>query len=176
MKPIATAYDWILPDPVQRSVKNSLDNLNVVRRLTNNLLQTKFTGAGREAARFTINSTIGVAGLFDVAKEGFGIEQSDEDTGQTLGTYGVGSGPYLVLPFLPVTTVRDGVGMIADAAMNPLIFVAPIGATLGIFTTNTINERSLNLDKYERVEETVVDLYGAVRDAYLQSRAAKIRQ
>ena len=176
LKPIATAYDWILPDPVQRSVKSSIDNLNVVRRLTNNLLQTKFTGAGREAARFTINSTIGVAGLFDVAKEGFGIEQSDEDTGQTLGTYGVGSGPYLVLPFLPVTTVRDGVGMIADAAMNPLIFVAPIGATLGIFTTNTINERSLNLDKYERVEETVVDLYGAVRDAYLQSRAAKIRQ
>ena len=176
LKPIATGYDWLLPGPVQRSVKNAVDNLNVVRRLTNNLLQIKFAGAAQEAARFTINSTIGVAGLFDVAKEGFGIEQSDEDTGQTLGYYGVGQGPYLVLPLLPVTTLRDGVGMIADAAMNPLIFVAPIGATLGIFTTNTVNDRSLNLDKYERVEETVVDLYGAVRDAYLQRREAKIKE
>ena len=176
LKTIATGYDWLLPDPVQKSVKNSIDNLNVVRRLTNNLLQGKVAGAGKETARFTINSTIGVAGLFDVAREGFGIAQSDEDTGQTLGYYGVGPGPYLVLPFLPVTTVRDGIGMIADAAMNPLTFVAPIGATLGIFTTNTVNDRSLNLDKYERVEESVIDLYGAVRDAYLQRREAKIKE
>lgn len=176
LKPIATGYDWVLPDPAQRSLGNAFDNLDVVRRLTNSILQLKFTGAGREAARFTINSTIGIAGLLDVAKEGFGIEQSNEDTGQTLGTYGVGPGPYLVLPFLPVTTVRDGIGMIADAAMNPATYFFPIGATLGITGENTVNERSLNLDRYEQVQESVVDFYGAVRDAYLQNREGKIKE
>ena len=176
LKPIATGYDWLLPDAAQRSVKNSLDNLNVVRRLTNNLLQGKGDGAAREAARFTINSTIGVAGLFDVAKDSFGIKQSDEDTGQTLGSYGVGPGPYLVLPFLPVTTVRDGIGLIADAAMNPATYFFPIGVTLGIAGETTVNERSLNLGRYEQVEESVIDLYGAVRDAYLQNREAKIKE
>ena len=116
LKPLGTVWDTIFPDPVQRSIHNALDNLGVVPRLTNNLLQLKFAGAGREVARFTINSTVGVAGLFDVAKNGLGIEQSSEDTGQTLGVYGVGPGPYLVLPFLPGMTVRDGFGFAADLA------------------------------------------------------------
>lgn len=181
LKPVATAWDWALPDPVQRSIKNLIENVDVLRRLVNNVLQLKFEGAGREVARFTINSTIGVAGLFDVAKDGFGIEQSDEDTGQTLGVYGVGPGPYLVLPFLPVTTVRDGIGSVVDAALNPLNYVLPIvagvgGATAGIYATNAVNERSLNLDKFERVEETVLDLYSAVRNGYLQRRAAAIKE
>jgi phospholipid-binding lipoprotein MlaA len=153
-----------------------LDNLGVVPRLTNSLLQLKFAGAGREVARFTINSTVGVAGLFDVAKDGFGIEQSDEDTGQTLGVYGVGPGPYLVLPFLPVMTVRDGLGLAADVAMNPLNYFIPAGATLGIYGTDAVNERSLNLSTFERVEESAIDLYGAIRDGYLQRREAAIKE
>lgn len=176
LKPVATAWDAVLPDMVQRSLKNALDNLNVVRRLVNNLFQFKLNGAGREVARFTINSTIGVAGLFDVAKDGFGIEQSDEDTGQTLGVYGVGPGPYLILPLLPPMTVRDGFGLVADGAMNPLNYFIPIGATLGISGTNAVNERSLNLETFERVEETTIDLYSAVRNAYLQRRAAAIKE
>lgn len=176
LKPIATAYDAVLPDMVQRSIKNAMENLAVVRRLTNNLLQLKLIGAGKEVARFTINSTIGLAGLFDVAKEGFGIEASDEDTGQTLGVYGLGPGPYLILPFLPVMTVRDGVGLLADGAMNPLNYFIPFGATAGIYGTNAVNERSLNLERFETVEESVVDLYGAVRNAYLQRRAAAIKE
>lgn len=176
LKPVATVYDALLPDPVQRSIRNALDNLAVVRRLANNILQLKLAGTGRELARFTINSTIGVAGLFDVAKDGLGIEQSDEDTGQTLGVYGVGPGPYLILPFLPPLTVRDGIGLAADGAMNPLNYFIPFAATAGIYGTDAINERSLNLDKFERVEETVVDLYSAVRNAYLQRRAAAIRE
>ena len=176
LKPIATVWDVVLPDPAQRSVHNALDNLGVVRRLTNNLLQFKWTGAGREIARFTINSTLGVAGLFDVAKNGFGIQQSDEDTGQTLGVYGLGPGPYLVLPFLPVMTVRDGFGFAADAAMNPLNYFIPTGATLGIYGTDAVNERSLNLTTFEQVEESVIDLYSAVRDGYLQSREAAIKE
>ena len=176
LKPVAVVWDALLPDPVQRSLRNALDNLAVVRRLVNNILQLKAEGTGRELARFTINSTIGVAGLFDVAKDGFGIQQSDEDTGQTLGVYGVGPGPYLILPFLPPMTVRDGFGLAADGAMNPLNYFIPFAATAGIYGTSAVNERSLNLDKFEKVEETVVDLYSAVRNAYLQRRAAAIKE
>jgi phospholipid-binding lipoprotein MlaA len=176
LKPVATAWDFILPNVAQRCLANAFDNIDVVRRLTNNLLQLKFAGAGREVSRFAINSTLGVAGLFDVAKNQLGIEPSNEDTGQTFGVYGVGPGPYLVLPLLPVLTVRDGFGLLADTAMNPLNWVLPIGATLGIYGTDVVNDRSLNLDTFERVEESVIDLYGAVRSAYLERRAAAIRE
>jgi len=181
LKPIATGYDRVLPNPVQIGVKNAIDNVDVVRRLVNNVLQLKFGGAGRELARFTINSTIGVAGLIDVAKLGFGIEESDEDTGQTLGVYGVEPGPYLVLPFSPPMTVRDGFGYLVDRALNPLLYVSifvdgggPVSP--GVFTLNAINERSLNLGKFEAIERDTVDLYAAVRDGYLQSRAASIQK
>jgi len=176
LKPIATAWDFVLPNRVQQGVHNMFDNLAVVRRVVNNLLQAKFRGAGTETVRFTINSTIGLVGFFDVAKDGFGLEQSDEDTGQTFGAWGAGPGPYLVLPFLPPLTVRDGIGYVFDAAMTPYIYFIPWYANLGGTTTNTVNERSLNLDRFERVAETTVDLYGAVRNAYLQRRAAAIRQ
>ena len=176
LKPIATAWDFVFPDPVQKGVHNAFDNLAVVRRVVNNALQLKMVGTAKEVARFGINSTLGVVGLFDVARDGFGIEQSDEDTGQTFGVWGIGPGPYLVLPFLPPLTVRDGVGYAFDSAMTPYIYFLPWYATMGGNATNIVNERSLNLDRFERVEESTVDLYGAVRNAYLQRRAAAIRQ
>jgi phospholipid-binding lipoprotein MlaA len=176
LKPVATAWDFLLPDLVQKSVQNFFDNLAVVRRVVNNTLQGKMTGAATELARFSINSTIGVGGLFDVAKLGFGIEQSDEDTGQTLGVWGVGPGPYLVLPLLPPLTVRDGIGFAFDAAMTPYTYFIPWWASFAGTGTNVVNERSLNLDRFERVAETTVDLYSAVRNAYLQRRAAAIKQ
>jgi phospholipid-binding lipoprotein MlaA len=176
LKPVATAWDFLLPDLVQKSVQNFFDNLAVVRRVVNNTLQGKLTGAATELARFSINSTIGVAGFFDVAKLGFGIEQSDEDTGQTFGVWGVGPGPYLVLPFLPPLTVRDGIGFAFDAAMTPYTYFIPWWASFAGTGTNVVNERSLNLDRFERVAETTVDLYSAVRNAYLQRRAAAIKQ
>jgi phospholipid-binding lipoprotein MlaA len=176
LKPVATAWDFILPNPVQKGIHNVFDNLDVVRRVVNNALQLKFAGAAKEAARFTINSTIGIVGFFDVAKEGFGIEQSDQDMGLTLGVWGVGPGPFLVLPFLPPLTVRDGIGYAVDTAMTPYIYFIPWYASIGGTATNMVNERSLNLDRFERVAESTVDLYGAVRNAYLQRRAAAIRQ
>lgn len=176
LKPLATGWDFVLPDPVQRGVHNFFDNLAVVRRVVNNTLQLKLTGAATELARFTINSTVGVVGFFDVAKDAFGIEQRDEDTGQTFGVWGMGPGPYLVLPFLPPLTVRDGVGYAFDAAMTPYIYFIPWWGNFAGTATNTVNERSLNLDRFERVAESTVDLYGAVRNAYLQRRAAAIKQ
>lgn len=176
LKPLATAWDFVLPDPVQTGFHNFFDNLAVVRRVVNNTLQLKLTGAGTELTRFTINSTLGLAGFFDVARDGFGIHQRDEDTGQTFGTWGIGPGPYLVLPFLPPLTVRDGIGYAFDVAMTPYIYFLPWYGNLGGTATNTVNERSLNLDRFERVAESTVDLYGAVRNAYLQRRAAAIRE
>lgn len=176
LKPVATAWNFVLPDPVQKGIHNAFDNLAVVRRVVNNALQLKFAGTAKEVARFGINSTIGVVGFFDVAKDGFGIEQSDEDTGQTFGVWGMGPGPYLILPFLPPLTIRDGIGYAFDVAMTPYIYFIPWYASLGGTATNVVNERSMNLDRYERVEESTVDLYSAVRNAYLQRRAAAIRQ
>jgi phospholipid-binding lipoprotein MlaA len=176
LKPVATAWDFIFPDPVQRGVHNFFDNLAVVRRVVNNTLQLKLTGASTELARFTINSTVGLVGFFDVAKDAFGIEQKDEDTGQTFGVWGMGPGPYLILPFLPPLTVRDGIGYAFDAAMTPYTYFIPWWGTVAGTATNTVNERSLNLDRFERVAESTVDLYGAVRNGYLQRRAAAIKQ
>ncbi len=176
VKPAGTAWNAVMPNAVQRGIRNVFENAAVVRRLVNNLLQAKFGGAGREVARFTINSTIGVAGLFDVAKDGFGIQQSDEDTGQTFGVWGMGPGPYLVLPFLPPLDVRDGIGYAFDIAMTPYTYFIPWYATIGIDATYIVNERALNLDRYQQVEETVIDLYSAVRDGYLQRREAAIKE
>ena len=176
LKPAATAWDFLLPDPLQRGIYNIFDNLAVVRRVVNNTLQAKFSGAGTELARFTINSTIGLVGFFDVARDAFGIQQRDEDTGQTFGVWGMRPGPYLVLPFLPPLTIRDGIGYAFDTAMTPYIYFIPWYANAGLTATSTINERSLNLDRFERVAESTIDLYGAVRNAYLQRRAAAIRQ
>ena len=176
LKPAATAWDFLLPDPVQRGVSNLFDNLAVVRRVVNNALQLKFAGAGKEVARFAINSTVGIVGLLDVARDGFGIEQSDEDMGQTFGRWGAPPGPYVVLPLLPPLTVRDGIGYAIDSVMTPYTYFLPWYANLGGNAVNIVNERSLNLDRFERVAEGTVDLYSAVRNAYLQRRAAAIRQ
>ncbi|MBI4488265.1 MAG: VacJ family lipoprotein [Deltaproteobacteria bacterium] len=186
LKPLAQAWDFALPGVARRSLRNAVDNTNVLPRLVNSLAQGKWPGAGREAARFTINSTVGVAGLFDIAKDGFGIEKSDEDTGQTLGFYGVGTGPYLVLPFFPPLDVRDGVGAVVDGAMNPVNYLIPFaaeadggttaGTLIGIAFLDAVNRRSLDLKFYEGVEETVIDLYSAVRNGYLQKREAKIKE
>lgn len=176
VKPVATVWDALLPNLVRRSLRNAFDNLLVVRRAVNSLLQLKPGGAGREVLRFAVNSTFGIGGLFDVAKDGSSIPPSDEDMGQTFGVWGAGSGPYLILPLLPPMTVRDGIGMAIDGAMNPLGYFIPIGATFGIYGTDAVNDRSLNLELFERVEETTIDLYGAVRNAYFQRRAAAIRE
>jgi phospholipid-binding lipoprotein MlaA len=176
LKPVATGWDFIFPDPVQRGIHNIFDNLAVVRRVVNNSLQLKFAGAATELARFSINSTIGLVGFFDVAKDAFGIEQKDEDTGQTFGVWGMGPGPYLVLPLLPPLTVRDGVGYAFDIAMTPYTYFIPWWGSIAGTATNGVNERSLNLDRFERVAESTVDLYGAVRNGYLQRRAAAVKQ
>lgn len=175
LKPVATAWDKVLPDEVQQGFSNAYDNVTMPRRFVNNALQGKFKKASDEAFRFLFNSIFGIAGFIDVAKAA-GLEKSEADTGQTLGKWGVGPGPYLVLPFLPPLTARDAVGLAADVAMNPLSFAAPLAASFGKAGGEAVNTRSENLELYESVEESTVDLYSAVRNAYLQRRQQAIEK
>jgi phospholipid-binding lipoprotein MlaA len=145
------------------------------RRLVNNLLQGNVPGAGRELARFFINTTMGVGGFFEAASE-VGLDPRDKDTGQTFGVYGVGPGPYLVLPFLPPLTVRDGIGFGLDAALDPLLYVSPFAASAGRRGGTVVNDRALNLERFESVEEATLDLYSAVRNAYLSQRQRAIAE
>ena len=193
LKPVAKGYNFVMPDLVQVGLSNMISNLRFAPRFLNNVFQGKIKGAGIEMGRFLINSTVGLAGFFDLAKH-VDLVTPDEDFGQTLGFYGVKPGPYLVLPLLPPFTVRDFVGYVGDVFLNPINWlVVPIievnnvpsviahrnRMTSSIIQTGTrvgevINERSRNLEKYQGVEEATLDLYAAVRNAYLQNRARAI--
>jgi len=195
LKPVAKGYDFIIPDFVQVGISNMFDNIRFAPRLLNNVFQGKIKGAGIEAGRFLLNSTVGLAGFIDVAT-GIDLVTPDEDTGQTLGVYGVKPGPYLVLPFLPPFTVRDLAGYVGDVFLNPVNWlVAPIievnnvpsaiahknrtttsFVQIGARVGEIVNERSRNLEKFQGVEEATLDLYTAVRNAYLQQRAKAIRE
>jgi phospholipid-binding lipoprotein MlaA len=145
------------------------------RRFTNNLLQVRPIGAGREVARFLVNTTAGVGGLFDVASLVY-LDKSDADTGQTLALYGLGGGPYLVLPTMPPLTLRDAVGRTADGMLDPLGYFLPFIANQARSIVSAVNERSLNLKLFADVEDSVLDLYSAARNGYLQRRQAFVRQ
>ncbi|HXD97959.1 MAG TPA: VacJ family lipoprotein [Candidatus Acidoferrum sp.] len=176
-KPAARAYMFVMPEPWQVLISNGFDNINFVPRLVNSLLQGKWGGAGRELSRFLINSTAGVGGLFDPAKDFWGIQKSREDFGQTLGVWGSGPGPYLVLPFMEPLNVRDGIGKAVDGLMDPLSYVLPfIWDRLAMKIGDAINERALNYDLFQGFEESVIDMYSAVRHGYLQRRQQLIKE
>jgi len=176
LKPVATGWGKVLPDVAKRGLDRAFDNLGMPRRLVNNLLQARFRGAGREVARFGVNTTVGVVGFLDVARAQLHIEKSDADTGQTLGVYGFGQGPYLVLPTLRPLTVRDGIGYGVDGLLDPFGYVTPFFATMGTSIVKQVNERSLNLKVFQDVEDSVLDLYSAVRNGYLQRRRRSVEE
>jgi phospholipid-binding lipoprotein MlaA len=196
IKPVAQVYEKLMPDALERGIDNFSHNARFGPRLINNLLQLKMKGTAIELSRFLINSTLGVAGFFDPAKHWFGLDTPDEDMGQTLGVYGVPPGPYVVLPLLPPLTVRDFVGLLLDFGADPVNYLVfptfevrdwpsviahtrrdtTTIAQLGTRTEELVNTRSLTLEKFHGVEEATVDLYSAVRNAYLQKRAKAIRE
>src|SRR5438034_4336624 len=176
LKPVATGWGKVLPDVGKRGLDRAFDNLGMPKRLVNSLLQGRLRGAGRELARFGVNTTVGVVGFLDVARVQLHIEKSDADTGQTLGVYGLGAGPYLVLPTLQPLTVRDGIGYGVDGLLDPFGYVTPFFATAGVSIVKQINERSLNLEVFQDVEDSVFELYSAVRNGYLQRRHRSIEE
>jgi phospholipid-binding lipoprotein MlaA len=177
LKPAARAYRFVMPEPWQVLIANGFDNINFVPRMVNSLLQAKWGGAGRELGRFLINSTAGIGGLFDPAKDYWGIQKSREDFGQTLCTWGAGPGPYLIVPLMEPLTVRDGIGKAVDGFMDPLSYVLPFfWDRLGMKAGDILNDRALNYDLFQGFEESVIDLYSAVRHGYLQRRQALCKE
>jgi phospholipid-binding lipoprotein MlaA len=173
LKPVATVWAKI-PDPVRHGLANAFHNLAMPKRLVNEVFQARFQEAGSEVTRLLLNTTVGVAGFVDVASR-VGLKESDADTGQTLGVYGAGPGPYLVVPLLPPLTVRDGIGYAIDSLLDPLSwFVTPFGADFGRAAGKTVNERAADLKLYQDVEDASLDLYAAVRNGYLQRRQKSI--
>jgi phospholipid-binding lipoprotein MlaA len=176
LKPVARGYRAVVPERVQIMIANGFDNIAFVPRVVNSLLQGKVEGALREVSRFLVNSTLGFGGLFDAGKAA-GLEPSKEDFGQTLGVWGVGPGPYLVLPLMPPMTVRDGIGRGVDGAMDPLSYVLPfIWERLVMKVGETVNDRALNYELFQGVEETTLDLYSSVRHFYLKRREQQIKE
>ena len=176
LKPVAQVYRLIVPEPFEILIANVFDNAAFVPRAGNSLLQAKWGGAARELGRFLINSTLGIGGLFDAAKY-WGIEKSREDFGQTLGVWGFPPGPYLVLPLMEPMTIRDGIGRGVDAAMNPLTWVGPTWwMSLAMRAVDMVNDRALNIELFQGLEESVVDLYSAVRNGYLRRREQMIKE
>jgi len=185
LQPVSNGYIAITHKEVRKSVDRFFENLYFPKRCINNLLQGKFSFALEETGRFLINSTIGILGLFDPAKSEFGLESHNEDFGQTLGFYGVGSGPHIVLPLFGPSNLRDMLSMYPDVIVSPID--SSVGTERKDYTLSTtyleymairslqiINKTSLNMDKYDKMRDDAVDLYPYLRDIYEQRRAKEI--
>lgn len=163
LKPVADGYKFITPNFMQTGVTNFFNNLKGINVVLNDLLQGKFEQSASDLGRFTTNSTIGLLGLFDVATD-LGLQQNVEDFGQTLAVWGVNQGPYLVLPVLGPTTLRDGGGIVLDKAANPGSYVPGTGIIEGI------NERANAEGALNFIDEAALDPYVFTRESFLQYR------
>jgi phospholipid-binding lipoprotein MlaA len=178
LKPFAGYYHTALPQFAQDGVRNAMRNLHSPTIFANDMFQGSFNRGGDTAARFFINSTIGLGGLFDVA-DSFGLKYHDEDFGQTLGWYKVGEGPYLMLPVLGPTNPRDVTGRVVDYALDPLTWV---GYIYNVGWINTVrggleglDTRARNMQAIEELQKGSVDFYATIRSLYRQHRNDAIR-
>lgn len=172
-KPLAHGYKYVVPEGIRGIFSSFYENIKAPIRIINNLLQGEPKFAAIELAKFFINSTLGVGGLRDCAKECFGIEGRYADFGQTLGKYGVGFGFYLVIPFLGPSSPRDGIGWLADWTLRPTTYVSTewfSAESVGLYVHEKVNDTSFHLGEYEMIKEAAIDPYLAMRDAYVQYR------
>ncbi|MEW6206249.1 MAG: VacJ family lipoprotein [Pseudomonadota bacterium] len=174
VKPVAQGYDRVTPPEVKMVVRNFFSNLDDVRVAVNNLLQGKPKDAGSDITRFALNTTIGIVGFADVATE-LGFQKNDEDFGQTLGVWGVGQGPYLILPFLGPSTLRDGSARFVSASLDPLYHYDNVRARNSLVLLSAVSARARLLPATDLVERVALDQYAFVRDAYLKRRASLVR-
>ncbi|MEO7056480.1 MAG: VacJ family lipoprotein [Caldimonas sp.] len=173
LKPVATAYTNVVPQPVRRGVGNFFGNFADAWSAINNILQGKFIAASEDATRVGANTLFGLFGILDVAAE-MGIERHYEDFGQTLGRYGVGAGAYIVLPILGPSTVRDTAAMPLDRLASPPAFFEGTATQLGLATLQIVNTRSGLLGATRVIDDIALDRYTFVRDAYLQRRRSLV--
>ena len=169
LKPAAEIYQGLTPSLVRTGVSNVFANLNDVTVALNNLLQGKFSEGASDLGRIVINSIAGLLGIFDVATP-VGLEKHNEDFGQTLGYWGVGDGPYLVLPFFGPSNPRDAVGLVGDYFTNPVSYINSDEVRYSLTGLRIVSKRAELLGASNVLETAALDKYTFVRDAYLQRR------
>ena len=171
LKPIAQGYQWVTPQFLQDGVHNIFQNLGDVTNLANNILQLKPHAAGVDTARLIVNTTFGLGGFFDVGTK-MGLQRNDEDFGQTLGYWGVGSGPYVMLPLLGPSTVRDALGKYPDTYTEPYRYVNHVPTRNTTRGVDVVDTRASLLQAEKMIRG---DKYTFIRNAYLQNREFKVK-
>jgi len=172
LRPVASGYVRYTPTPVRNRVRDFLTNFAYPDTIINDFLQGKFHDFGNDVARFVVNSTAGIAGLFDPASH-LNLDRHDTDVGQTLGIWGLPRGPYLVLPFLGPSDMRDAFGSAADEYLTPRPYLPNQYARWGLYLVDKVDQRSQLLDQ-DKLIDSAFDSYAFVRNAYLQHREFKV--
>ena len=184
LEPLAKGYNK-LPSPIKKGTSNFTSNIGMLLSIPNNLLQGNFKELGSSIGSFTINSTVGILGIFNPAEK-IGLNPHKEDVGQTLGAYGMGPGCYFVLPFLGPTTARDSLGLLVDTYVDPFAHItlrekelfSTSGNSLDFYSvkaTTAIDFRADNDRNFESLEKNSIDLYSSLKSIYLQDRENKIK-
>ena len=171
-KPLAKGYKAVMPETGRTMVTNFFSNLDDVVVTANDLLQFKFVQGFSDAMRILVNSTVGVGGLIDVAS--MRLEKHNEDFGQTLGYWGVETGPYLVIPILGPSTLRDTVGDIGDSQISMLPRIRHVRTRNQAYVTKAVNRRAQLLEQENILDDAIIDRYQFIRDAYLQRRLSRV--
>jgi phospholipid-binding lipoprotein MlaA len=180
LKPVTQGYSAVFPEGMRISFSNFYENIATPIRFVNNLLQLKMKSAGNELVRFVVNTTFGVVGFGDFAKDKMDIKRHDEDTGQTFGYYGIGHGFYIVWPILGPSSLRDSVGYVGDRFLHPFSYIGPLdlsfGEAAGLYAHEEVNETSFHIGEYEDLKKSAIDPYISIRDAYVQHRKNKVEE
>ncbi|MEW6269302.1 MAG: VacJ family lipoprotein [Thermodesulfobacteriota bacterium] len=177
LSPVTRAYGYVVPDRAKQSVRDFFSNLESPAIFVNDVLQGELSAAASTVARFSVNTLFGLAGLFDPATS-MGLDKHSSDFGETLAKSGVGSGPFLIVPLIGPTTVRDGIGSLVDVALQPSIYLlgpTPIVAAGLQEGTYGLTLREAHGEDLERLEQGSLDYYAALRSAYYQDRMADLR-
>jgi len=176
VKPIAQAYRDVTPEPARFGIRNFFNNLTTPIRLVNCLLQGKGGSANTELRRFVVNTTEGILGFGDPARDRLGLQPVEEDLGQTLAVHGIGDGFYIVLPLLGPSTMRDAAGRVGDLFLNPVAYVEPWEASVAITGGKVTNENSFRIGDYEDFKAAAPEPYVAMREIYIQHRNKQIKE
>ncbi|MCC6954251.1 MAG: VacJ family lipoprotein [Deltaproteobacteria bacterium] len=169
LEPVARGYDYVFPSFVKRGIGNFFRNLGTPSYLVSDLVQLKFEQAGDHTARFLLNTTVGIVGLVDVAKE-MGIQHHEEDFGTALGYYDIGPGPYIVLPILGPSNGRDLIGRVVDSFLDPVSYIPDFWVQAGLRATNGIETRRRLIDAIDAGRESSLDFYTFIQSSHNQSR------